>query len=115
MSSMIDQRQYWSSLLCLGLFELRPTVDWQLVIITHHAVVVLLLLLELVEQLSDEPRMLEEAPTELVLKELLQLDVLPGPCTLGVLPPANKGFSGRSIVVTVTANSIDITGIAECY
>lgn len=77
MSSMIDQRQYWSSLLCLGLFELRPTVDWPLVIIP--AVVVLLLLLELVEQLPDEPRMLEEAPTELVLEELLQLDVLPGP------------------------------------
>lgn len=75
MSSMIDQRQYWSSLLRL-LFELRPTVDWPLVIITHHAVVVLLLLLELVEQLPDEPLTLEEAPTELVLDEL---EVLPGP------------------------------------
>lgn len=79
MSSMIDQCQYWSSLLCLGLFELRPTDDWPLVIITESAVVVLLLLLELVEQLPDEPLTLEEAPTELVLDELLQLDVLPGP------------------------------------
>ena len=58
---------------------LRPTDDWPLVIITESAVVVLLLLLELVEQLPDEPLTLEEAPTELVLDELLQLDVMPGP------------------------------------
>ena len=58
---------------------LRPTDDWPLVIITESVVVVLLLLLELVEQLPDEPLTLEEAPTELVLDELLQLDVLPGP------------------------------------
>jgi len=79
MSSMIDQRQYWSSLLRLLLFVLRPTDDWPLVIITESVVVVLLLLLELVEQLPDEPLTLEEAPTELVLDELLQLDVMPGP------------------------------------
>ena len=58
---------------------LRPTDDWPLVIITESVVVVLLLLLELVEQLPDEPLTLEEAPTELVLDELLQLDVMPGP------------------------------------
>jgi hypothetical protein len=47
--------------------------------ITEPAVVVLLLLLEQVEQLPDEPVTLEEAPMELVLDELQQLDVLPGP------------------------------------